>query len=124
MENDYLVLIIDADADNRDIQSAALRHHGYRVVTAEGLEAGIRAAVRERPSVIITELFVPSPGGWTVLEALRGTRATAEIPIIALSAHVFPHERDRAADADVFIPKPADVYFVLNEVERLCQGGC
>jgi CheY-like chemotaxis protein len=115
------VLFIDSDADSRQIYSLLLNHNGYRVVLATGIEEGLRAAREETPAVIVTELFVRTARGWTILEALKGDASTAKIPVIALSAYVLPDDRLRASVADVFLPKPCEAGCVLQEVHRLCR---
>jgi CheY-like chemotaxis protein len=118
--NPHSVLLIDPDRDSRVIYSMLLDHSGYRVVVTSEMEEGVRVAREERPTLILTELFVRTAHGWTILEALRGDEATAAIPIIALSAHALPDDRRRAWLADVFLSKPCGVNDLLKEVERLC----
>lgn len=121
--NPHSVLLIDPDQDSREIYSVLLNHSGFRVVAATGMEEGLHVARRERPTVIVTELFVPTTGGWMILEALKGDAATAAIPVIALSAHALPADRSRARLADLFLTKPCEVDCVLRAVQRLCPAG-
>jgi CheY-like chemotaxis protein len=120
--NPHAVLLIDPDRDSREIYSVLLNHNGFRVVAASGMEEGLQTARQERPAVIVTELFVPTAHGWTILEALKGDSATAAIPVIALSAHALPADRSRAGLADLFLTKPCEVDCVLRAVQRLCAG--
>ncbi len=59
--------------------------HGYRAI---GVTDGARAVEQiraERPQVVLLDLMMPRTGGAAVLEALRGSRATADIPVVVIS---------------------------------------
>jgi CheY-like chemotaxis protein len=118
----HTVLLIDSDRDSRDIYSVFLDYSGYRVVATAEMAEGLRAAREENPTVIVTELFVPTARGWTILETLKNDAATARIPVIALSAHALPDDQQRAVLADLFLAKPCTVESLRQAVERLCAG--
>jgi CheY-like chemotaxis protein len=58
---------------------------GYRVETAGDGEEGLRLATSIKPDVILLDMLLPKLGGLDVLLALKADRATASIPVIALS---------------------------------------
>jgi CheY-like chemotaxis protein len=79
------ILVID---DNRHLQIAfkkVLSSSGYRVELASDGEEGLRLALSARPDVILLDMLLPKLGGVEVLRALKADRATATIPVIALS---------------------------------------
>ncbi|MBW3572015.1 MAG: response regulator [Gemmatimonadetes bacterium] len=117
-----MVLLIDDDRDNVEICSALLEHHGFQVMAAGDVAAGVRIACESRPAVVVTELFARTASGWTVLEALRGRPETAGIPIIVLSAHALPADRAAASGAAAFLTKPAYPGHVLEHVRRVCAA--
>lgn len=125
--SDHPVLLIDADADSRQICTLLLQHRGFRAVCATCEAEALEIARRERPAVIVTELYTRTREGWRIPEQLRGDPATAGVPLIVLSAYVLPDDRERAfrSGADVFLPKPVDGARLLEEVGRLCgKEGC
>ena len=79
------ILVVD---DNVHLQIAfkkVLMSSGYRVETAGDGEEGLRLATSIKPDVILLDMMLPKLGGLDVLLALKANRATASIPVIALS---------------------------------------
>jgi CheY-like chemotaxis protein len=79
------ILLVD---DNVHLQIAfkkVLTSSGYRVELAGDGEEGLRLARSIRPDVILLDMLLPKLGGVEVLRALKADRATATIPVIALS---------------------------------------
>jgi two-component system cell cycle response regulator DivK len=103
-----VVLVVDDSPDARAMYGDYLRLCGFRVVTANNGEEGVAAAHAEWPAVIVMDLSMPQMDGWEAIRHLRQDPLTAEIPIIALSAHVFGDAPDRAreAGADLCLSKP------------------
>lgn len=79
------VLIIDDEADARDLARRALSKLGFRVVSAVTAAEGLEAAGRCAPALIILDIHLPDGTGWDVLEALRADPQTSEIPTLVLS---------------------------------------
>ena len=67
-------------------------------------------ARRERPDLILMDLSLPLLDGWDASRLLKADPELAEIPIIALTAHVMrgDEEKARAAGCDGFLGKPID----------------
>jgi CheY-like chemotaxis protein len=79
------ILLVD---DNRHLQIAfkkVLSSAGYQVELAGDGEEGLRLAQSTKPDVILLDMLLPKLGGVEVLRALKTDRATATIPVIALS---------------------------------------
>jgi CheY-like chemotaxis protein len=79
------ILVVD---DNVHLQIAfkkVLTSSGYQVEQAGDGEEGLRLALSARPDVILLDMLLPKLGGVEVLLALKADRATATIPVIALS---------------------------------------
>jgi CheY-like chemotaxis protein len=76
------VLVIDDDATARELIANHLRAGGFSVVTAAGGLEGLRRADELRPIAITLDVLMPDLDGWTVLAALRGNPALANIPVI------------------------------------------
>lgn len=115
------VLLVDPDEDNRLIYTTLLRHRGYRVLEAKDDGEGMLLAREHRPDLIMTELFVATAHGWRLPEMLKQDASTAQIPILALTAHAFTTDEERAwtAGCDGFLAKPCEPSRVLAEVQRL-----
>lgn len=116
-----LVLLVEDNDDNRIIYSTILTHAGYRVEEVMDGEAAIEQARALRPAIILMDVSIPKIDGWQATQQLKADAATANIPIIALTAHALQSDRQKAADIgfDEYISKPAPPGDVLSAVQRL-----
>jgi two-component system, cell cycle response regulator DivK len=114
------VLLVEDNEDNLVIYSTILRHSGYNVIEARDGQAGIDAAQREHPAIILMDVSIPLIDGWEATRRLKADPATAMIPIIALTAHALATDQQKAVDAgcDGYIAKPAEPRVVLAAVRR------
>jgi two-component system, cell cycle response regulator DivK len=115
------VLVVDDDADQRDITATFLRHHGYDVVEAAGGEEGIRVARDQQPDCILMDMMMADRDGWAVTGHLKQDPGTAAIPIVALTVRYSPEDQEKArvAGVDGYVVKPCLPGEVLAEVQRL-----
>jgi DNA-binding response OmpR family regulator len=117
------VLVVDDDALIRDTLATALGDEGYAVRVATDGRAALDAIGAWRPDVIVLDLMMPVMDGASFRAAQRSDTATAEIPIIILSAaHEVEMRAARMEPAAVF-PKPFDLGELLDVIERLLAGG-
>ncbi|MEP7383130.1 MAG: response regulator [Gemmatimonadota bacterium] len=118
---DRTVLIVEDNEDNRIVYSTILRHHGFRVSEALDGEEGLAKARRELPDIILMDISIPLIDGWEVTQTLKREAATSHIPVIALTAHAMPGDRERAMEVgcDGYLAKPCEPRAVLAEVNRL-----
>jgi signal transduction histidine kinase/CheY-like chemotaxis protein len=79
------VLVIDNDAQARDLVERSLRNEGYRVALAGDGKSGLELARQLKPEVITLDVMMPGMDGWAVLTALKADAATADIPVIMLT---------------------------------------
>lgn len=81
------ILIVDDDADNREMLTTLLRGAGYTVVAAEDGRAGLDLARSQRPHLILTDLSMPNLNGVEMIRSLRAQPGMSNVPIIACTAH-------------------------------------
>ncbi len=114
------VLLVEDNEDNLVIYSTILRYSGYTVIEARDGQAGIDAAHREHPALILMDVSIPLVDGWEATRRLKADPDTASIPIIALTAHALASDQQKAVDAgcDGYIPKPAEPRVVLAAVKQ------
>jgi len=107
-----IVLLVDDDAAIRRTVAAGLELEGFAVVPASGGRAGLEAAARVNPAVVLLDLSMPDLDGLEVLRRLR--EAGDEVPVCVLSARDEVDDRVRGlqAGADDYVVKP----FALAEV--------
>jgi DNA-binding response OmpR family regulator len=107
-----VVLLVDDDPAIRRAVAAGLELEGFDVVPASGGRAGLEAAARVNPAVILLDLSMPDLDGLEVLERLRASGD--QVPVCVLSARDEVDDRVAGlqAGADDYVVKP----FALEEV--------
>lgn len=115
------VLLVEDNEDNRIVYSTILQHYGYRVLEAANGKDGLRLARDERPDLILMDISIPLIDGWRATEMLKKDAETADIPVVALTAHALASDRLRAFEigCDGYLAKPCEPRAVLEEVARL-----
>jgi CheY-like chemotaxis protein len=118
------ILIVEDVEYNRDLLVQLLEEE-YEVVTAADGAAGIEAAARERPDLILMDLSLPGVDGWEATRRLKAGRETGSIPVIALTAHAMQgdEERARACGCDDYLTKPIDEDALFAKLARLLGPG-
>ncbi|NIS00427.1 MAG: response regulator, partial [Gemmatimonadetes bacterium] len=109
------LIVEDAEATQRLMQ-ATLELGGMSVEIAGDGVAGIEAALRAVPDLIVLDIALPKADGWEVLRTLRRDPRTAEVPIIVVTAHASAETKDKAdfGAASAFIGKPFNVQELLS----------
>jgi DNA-binding NarL/FixJ family response regulator len=80
------ILVIEDEPEMRRNIAALLRYHDYEPIAAENGRAGIEAARRAKPDLILCDVMMPELDGHGVLQALQADAALARIPFIFLTA--------------------------------------
>lgn len=118
------ILLVEDDEMNRDMLSRRLIKRGYEVVIATDGQEGVEMARSEDPDVVLMDMSLPVMDGWTATGELKGSEATASIPVIALTAHAMAGDQERAlaAGCDDFDTKPVELARLLGKIEALVSG--
>ena len=117
------VLIIDDSEDSAFIMSQLLSRAGLDVRIAVNGEEALQLAADFQPDVALLDICLPNMDGYEVARRLRDVSSHARIRIIALSGVNVDFERDRLAEIDLHLLKPAGLNDVLRamHVEQLRQ---
>ena len=120
------ILFVEDEPDIRDLVRLALEdEHG--VTVAETAEEGLRRAAEDAPDLILMDISLG--GAFDGLEATRRLRADPRFdstPIIALTAHAMPGDRERvlSAGCDDHWPKPiTDLLAFRDMIARVAAEG-
>ncbi|MBR0717799.1 response regulator [Bradyrhizobium liaoningense] len=118
------ILYIEDNEDNIYMVSRRLHRKGYEVLVARDGTEGLAQAKAQVPDLILMDLGLPVLDGWEVTRQLRQAPETAAIPIVALSAHAMPEDRERAlaAGCNDFIAKPTDFPHLLDRIKALLRA--
>jgi CheY-like chemotaxis protein len=114
------VLIVEDDADLRDMMAQLLNLEGFSAATvSNGREALEYLRNGARPDVILLDLMMPVMDGWEFRRRQQADPAMSGVPVIVLSAL----DQSRAADvnANAFLKKPLDFDRLLALVRTYCR---
>ena len=108
-------LVIEDDENNMALITFILQKHGYRTLSAATGREGLRLARQRRPDFVLLDIQLPDVNGEQLLAELRDCRAG---PVVALTSHVLPGDRERllAAGCSGYIEKPIDPGCVVKEI--------
>jgi CheY-like chemotaxis protein len=122
MSNPVILYVEDND-DNVFMLQNRLSRRGYAVIVAADGAEGIEMASTHAPALILMDLSLPVVDGWEAARRLKAAEQTRSIPIIALSAHAMPGDREKAISAgcDDFDTKPVDLPRLLQKIAALLR---
>ncbi len=116
------VLIVEDDADTRELLADVLRANGHDVhVASDGERALSMLASGIRVDVMLVDLMMPGINGWDLVPLLRKNPAWADAPVVVMSA-AGPQTLASAPQARAYLQKPIDVAALLATVERAASG--
>ena len=113
------VLIVEDNPAKLELMRYLLAASAHTVLVALDGPAGLQAARRERPDLILCDLQLPGYDGFELLRHLRADEALRSTPVLAVTAlaMVGDRERVRAAGFDGYMPKPIEPTTFVREVE-------
>jgi CheY-like chemotaxis protein len=115
------ILIVEDNAENREMLSRRLERRGYSVVCAVNGVDGVEAVRSEAPDLVLMDLSLPAMDGLEATRRLKADTDTRGVPVIALTAHAMVTDRASALEAgcDDFDTKPVDLVRLLEKMARL-----
>ena len=115
------VLLAEDNELNRNMLSRRLQLRGYSVIiAADGLEA-LQIAEDSLPDLILMDMSLPEIDGWEATRRLKSNPRTVHIPVLALTAHAMPDDREKAlaAGCDEYDTKPVEFARLLEKMGAL-----
>lgn len=104
------IMVVEDDAALREIYSIRITAEGYEVVSAGDGEEALAMAVREKPTLILSDVMMPKISGFDMLDILRATPETASIKVVMMTALSSDDQRQRGERLG------ADRYLVKSQV--------
>lgn len=89
------IMVVEDEANLREIYSIRITAEGYEVVSAGDGEEALAVAVREKPDLILSDVMMPKISGFDMLDILRSTPETANIKVIMMTALSADDQRER-----------------------------
>ncbi|GIU92256.1 MAG: hypothetical protein KatS3mg011_1162 [Acidimicrobiia bacterium] len=104
----HRILVIEDSAVIRRLIEVCLRAADLEIVMREDGPSGLEAVFSEHPDLLILDIGLPRMDGWQVLDHIRRTPETKDLPVVVLTAHAEEESRRRADEggADAFVTKP------------------
>lgn len=118
------VLVVDGDANDRDLVARRLEKQGFSVVTArDGIEA-LRRIDTDAPDVVLIDVVLAGMNGLEVLERVRRTRSRAELPIILTTALDASEDIVEGLErgANDYVTKPFDFPVVIARIRSQLES--
>ena len=113
------ILVIEDNPANLELMSYLLKAFGHEVLTACDGEAGLEAARRQSPDLIISDIQIPKIDGLDVARQLKNHPSLKKIPLVAVTAFAMVGDRDKVLSAgfDGYIAKPIIPDKFVQQVE-------
>jgi CheY-like chemotaxis protein len=117
------VLLVDDEADGRDLVAVFLEQGGARVTAVASAHEALARLRDVRPQVLISDLAMPGTDGYELMKKVRALAGSRRMPSIALTAHATADARVKAfqADFDAYLTKPVDRRELIAAVVRLTR---
>ena len=115
------VLVVDDEIHIVHVVSIKLRNNDYEVISAENGAEAFELACRENPDIIVTDFQMPVMTGLELVEKLRQTEQTKDIPVIMLTARGFAIEDEAKEKLQIseFLSKPFSPKELLRTIDDI-----
>lgn len=118
-----MILCVEDDASIRDIEVYTLNSTGFE---AKGVADGdaFRAALREqKPELVLLDVMLPGEDGVSLLQFLKSSSETAEIPVIMATAKGMEYDKIQSLDlgADDYLVKPFGMMEMVSRVKAVLR---
>ncbi len=119
----YTALLIEDNQMNAEIMQRRLEKRGFHVIIREDGRDLFILLQQVRPDVILMDLSLPYRNGWALTGDLKNNPATADIPVIAVTAHAMVGDREKALEAgcDEYESKPVDFTRLFEKIDSLLR---
>ena len=115
------VLVVDDEIHIVHVVAIKLRNNGYEVITAANGDEAFELVCEEKPDIIVTDFQMPIMTGLELVEKLRRSEATKDIPVIMLTARGFAIEDEQKQDLQIseFVSKPFSPKDLLRSIQDI-----
>jgi CheY-like chemotaxis protein/two-component sensor histidine kinase len=120
------VLVVDDEADARDLIGVILRRRGAEVTAAASVAEALEAVERSRPDVLVSDISMPESDGYELIRELRQRASgSGAVPAVALTAYARSQDRERALASgfQLHLAKPVEPDDLILAVADLAGRG-
>jgi len=115
------ILLVDDEADIRDVLGITLSDFGYQVISADNGEKAFRIFCELNPPIVLTDIKMPGMDGITLLQKIKSTGHEAEVIMITGHGDMDLAIRSLKYEASGFITKPINVDSLEVALKRACD---
>jgi len=117
------ILVVEDEADIRNLVRYNLEQEGYVVAEAADGEQGLAAARKHRPHLVVLDLMLPGMNGLEVCRVLRSEEKTAKLPVVMLTARATEVDKVLGLEigADDYVTKPFSPRELLARVKAVLR---
>ena len=122
------ILVVDDDVNLVEAIKVTLESRDFVVVTANDGDAGVAAAKRERPDLIILDIMMDKKHGYAACAEINADPELKNTPVVILSGvgqHLnepeWTHQQGFTLEADVFLEKPFKPTELLTRIEEILR---
>jgi CheY-like chemotaxis protein len=121
MRDEFFVLVVEDNEANQLLARCVLEREGYRVEVAGAADEALEKLGEKVPNLILMDIQLPGKDGLSFTRQLKESRTTANIPIIALTAHAMIGDREAtiAAGCAGYIAKPIDTRTLGDQIREI-----
>jgi two-component system cell cycle response regulator DivK len=114
------ILVVEDQADNRQILRDLLTSAGYDLVEAEDGEQALTAIARRRPDLILMDIQLPVMDGYEATRRIRSNADLKSIPIIAVTSYALAGDEAKAfaVGCNAYVTKPFSPRQLLAKVKE------
>ena len=116
------VLVVEDEADAREMLKLTLEQHGVAVVTADSVKQALIEYDRYQPDILISDISMPTEDGYALIRQIRSSQNSQNnIPAIALTAYAREEDKQLALNAgfNLHLPKPIEPLRLIESLSQL-----
>ncbi|OGR83777.1 MAG: hypothetical protein A2901_09200 [Elusimicrobia bacterium RIFCSPLOWO2_01_FULL_54_10] len=118
------ILVVEDEIGLAEGVQARLNVEGYKTTIAYDGRAGMEAAKKIRPDLILMDILMPHINGWDLCRIVKTNPKTKDIPVIMCTAlgQIGDSEKAFQAGANDYITKPYDMRRLVEKVKRFLES--
>lgn len=118
------VLVVEDDADNREMITFALEMYGAKVTTSSSASAALDALSQCKPDILLSDIGMSEMDGYALMQHIRKVTQTNQVPAIALTAYISEADRQQAfaAGFQEHLPKPMEPTLLVETILKLVKS--
>jgi two-component system cell cycle response regulator DivK len=114
------ILVVEDQADNRQILRDLLSSAGYEMSEAENGVEALAVVAKERPDLILMDIQLPIMDGYEATRRIKADPKTKAIPVIVVTSYALSGDEAKAREAgcDAYVTKPYSPRALLAKIKE------